>query len=233
MNSSFPNQTMQEKQHCPPRYFSMLELLIVIAIITILSAVLLPALNKARERAFAITCISNLKQTGKMWALYFDDYDNQLPPSSLAAPYYRWPSYLIVHSGKKRVLGQDVYCLKKEDGTVIRPDAPFNCPAQRVPGEYGHFSRNFWVAGINGHSMKMIRSASRRCFVGDGLRNQPEQGVSSGAGIEKLQYALTDFRHPSRTANFLYVDGHVEGKKRSPEINWEWNNYFWGQNCKN
>lgn len=60
--------------------FTLIELLIVIAVIAILTAVLLPALNKARQKAKIITCTSSLKQVGYADSMYGNDNDDFVLP---------------------------------------------------------------------------------------------------------------------------------------------------------
>lgn len=61
------------------RIFTLIELLIVVAIIAILAGLLLPALSSARKKAQAVSCLSNQKQTGLMFQMYANAYDDFMP----------------------------------------------------------------------------------------------------------------------------------------------------------
>ncbi|HEV2471164.1 MAG TPA: prepilin-type N-terminal cleavage/methylation domain-containing protein, partial [Chthonomonadales bacterium] len=61
------------------RAFTLIELLVVIAIIAILAAILFPVFAQAREKARAITCVSNQKQLALATLMYVQDYDETFP----------------------------------------------------------------------------------------------------------------------------------------------------------
>jgi prepilin-type N-terminal cleavage/methylation domain-containing protein len=83
------------------RGFTLIELLVVIAIIAIIAAILLPALNSAKEQAQRADCLSNLKQIGLAFTVYLNDHEDRfpdrrdlktlLPSGSGYHPWTTWP----------------------------------------------------------------------------------------------------------------------------------------------
>ncbi len=72
-------KTVGQFRHKPSAGFTVIELLVVIAIISILSAILYPVFNQAREKARSIACASNLRQLGLAYAQYITDFDETTP----------------------------------------------------------------------------------------------------------------------------------------------------------
>lgn len=104
--------------------FTLVELLVVSAIVGTLAALLLPSLNTARDKSRAAACVNNLRQLGQAGYVYHDDY-NALP-CAYNSGYFIWNGASYVLYGQMLpVTGKNLArCYYCPSATTFRPDDP-------------------------------------------------------------------------------------------------------------
>jgi prepilin-type processing-associated H-X9-DG protein/prepilin-type N-terminal cleavage/methylation domain-containing protein len=235
-NSNRKVEKMNVFQKCRHN-FTLVELLVVIAIIAILAAMLLPALNKARDTAKLISCVSNEKQLGLAMLMYVGDNDDYYTPyvengaNSWQKTY--WNGRLLQLG---YISGIDVMiCPAGDSGNTIIPtlrqlykDKAFD----NKNFNYIHYGTNFFFVTGSGLSTgkdkvpakdSQVSSPSRTVLVGDSFYAQnPDRGSSILYSYYKITNnwggQLDSVRH-NQKFNILWCDGHVSSEKAQSKTN--------------
>lgn len=201
--------------------FTLIELLVVVAIISVLVAILLPALTTARERARQVACSSNLRQIGLGLQMYLEDWKGVFPPwgvypgwdTESMLDWFMRQGYVTYEVRICPSRQRDVYCENFSGifGEIKRQSRNINNPELFVvAGERG-------VATAYAYAFAWAQYPDRIRFAGDPL-------AAYGTGTLSIDHV--------GGSNFLFHAGHVNWYPYGSDIGYKgtWSNTwlrFW------
>lgn len=199
--------------------FTLIELLVVVAIIGILSALLLPALGKARDRAKGMLCANNQKQIALATNYYVDDYNGHFPPAAATSTCWFQDAYFAGGGGAD----PGYLNIKYKPGDQWAGTA-LDCPLQKA----GYFGGSVdycynqclgsypsaaweWTNPRYIGTLSRLKHPSKLIMVADAVGQK--SASDPGTFLFECWYqefnTAFDFRH-TRMVNAAFADGHVE-----------------------
>jgi prepilin-type N-terminal cleavage/methylation domain-containing protein len=222
--------------------FTLVELLVVIGIISVLIAILLPALTRARQQAMTVQCMSNMRQVGNAMLIYADQNDGYLCPAHLgwanSTVYLNNPNdgtltssgpsgtLVLANPGQANSYTYNTWTVKVLG--VWNPPVML-CPTDVDPlpnAEHTYIVNDYFVDVFNekyGKALPNHLSPSNAILMGEKNSLQGDYYMEMDTESD-FQKAVDPFRHGSAAgSNYLMVDMHVETEVISQLDSWSFN----------